>query len=233
MMNYKLLDYVQSTHSKYITGDFSHYLYGFVKMMKPKVVVEFGTGYGTTAFLTAQALKENVYGQLYTIDDGSWWHETNPPQSDYESFINDKIIEFGLDVNLNFYNKTLDFKSFEPFNDIQKIDILFNDIDCNPEYIVYTLAWLMPKVREDKPCYFFIDGAATYWPAYSMLEMLIKSLNEKNVPKKMLDFVEDKELLYESLRNKVFTLVHFKKDEDSAQNGFSMIKIENKNVEIR
>tara|TARA_E500000318_G_scaffold83873_1_gene79586 strand:+ start:1033 stop:1638 length:606 start_codon:yes stop_codon:yes gene_type:complete len=201
--------------------------------MKPKVVVEFGTGYGTTAFLTAQALKENVYGQLYTIDDGSWWHETNPPQSDYESFINDKIIEFGLDVNLNFYNKTLDFKSFEPFNDIQKIDILFNDIDCNPEYIVYTLAWLMPKVREDKPCYFFIDGAATYWPAYSMLEMLIKSLNEKNVPKKMLDFVEDKELLYESLRNKVFTLVHFKKDEDSAQNGFSMIKIENKNVEIR
>jgi hypothetical protein len=228
-MNIKLLEYVNSTHSKYITGDFSHYLYGFIKMMKPKVVVEFGTGYGTTAFLTAQALKENIYGQLYTIDDGSFWKET----VDYNTFINDKIIEFGLDVNLNFYNKTLDFKSFEPFNDIANIDILFNDIDCNPEYIVYTLAWLMPKVREDKPCYFFIDGAATYWPAYSMLEMLIKSLNEKNIPKKMLDFFGDDEELHKLMRNKVFTLVHFKKDEDSAQNGFSMIKIENKNVEIK
>ena len=229
MMNYKLLDYVQSTHSKYITGDFSHYLYGFVKMIKPRVVVEFGTGYGTTAFLTAQALKENIYGQLHTIDDGSFWDET----IDYKTFINEKIQEFELDVNLNFYPQTLNFTTFEPFNDLSNIEVLFNDIDCNPEYIVNTLAWLMPRMHKDKPCYFFIDGASTYWPAYSMLEMLIKSLNEKNIPKKMLDFFGDDELLHKLMRNKVFNLVHFRKDEDSAQNGFSMIKIENKNVEIR
>ena len=228
-MNIKLLEYVNSTHSKYITGDFSHYLYGFVKMLKPKVVVEFGTGYGTTAFLTAQALKENIYGQLYTIDDGSFWDET----IDYNTFINEKIKEFELDVNLNFYNKTLDFKTFKPFDELKNIEVLFNDIDCNPEYIVNTLAWLMPRIHEDKPCYFFIDGASTYWPAYSMLEILIKSLNEKNIPKKMLDFFGDDDELHRLMRNKVFTLVHFKKDEDSAQNGFSMIKIENKNVEIR
>lgn len=229
MMNYKLLDYVQSTHSKYITGDFSHYLYGFVKMIKPRVVVEFGTGYGTTAFLTAQALKENIYGQLHTIDDGSFWDET----IDYKTFINEKIQEFELNVNLNFYPQTLNFTTFEPFNDLTGIEVLFNDIDCNPEYIVNTLTWLMPRLHETKPCYFFIDGSSTYWPAYSMLEMLIKSLNEKNIPKKMLDFFGDDEELHKLMRNKVFTLVHFKKDEDSAQNGFSMIKIENKNVEIK
>lgn len=229
MMNYKLMDYVQSTHSKYITGDFSHYLYGFVKMINPSVVVEFGTGYGTTAFLTAQALKENIYGQLHTIDDGSFWNES----VDYNTFINEKVKEFELDVNLNFYPQSLDFTTFEPFNELKNIEVLFNDIDCNPEYIVNTLAWLMPRMHKDKPCYFFIDGASTYWPAYSMLEMLIKSLNEKNIPKKMLDFFGDDDELHRLMRNKVFTLVHFRKDEDSAQNGFSMIKIENKNVEIR
>ena len=229
MMNYKLMDYVQSTHSKYITGDFSHYLYGFVKMINPSVVVEFGTGYGTTAFLTAQALKENIYGQLHTIDDGSFWSAS----VDYNTFINEKVKEFELDVNLNFYPQSLDFTTFEPFNELKNIEVLFNDIDCNPEYIVNTLAWLMPRMHKDKPCYFFIDGASTYWPAYSMLEMLIKSLNEKNIPKKMLDFFGDDDELHRLMRNKVFTLVHFRKDEDSAQNGFSMIKIENKNVEIR
>ena len=228
-MNIKLLEYVNSTHSKYITGDFSHYLYGFVKMMKPKVVVEFGTGYGTTAFLTAQALKENIYGQLYTIDDGSFWDET----VDYKTFIDEKVKEFELDVNLNFYSQSLDFTTFEPLNDLSNIEVLFNDIDCNPEYIVNTLAWLMPRIHKNKPCYFFIDGASTYWPSYSMLELLIKSLNEKNIPKKMLDFFGDDDELHKLMRNKVFTLVHFRKDEESAQNGFSMIKIEDKNVEIR
>ena len=228
-MNIKLLEYVNSTHSKYITGDFSHYLYGFVKMIKPSVVVEFGTGYGTTAFLTAQALKENIYGQLYTIDDGSFWDET----VDYKTFIDEKVKEFELDVNLNFYSQSLDFTTFEPFNDLGNIEVLFNDIDCNPEYIVNTLAWLMPRIHKNKPSYFFIDGASTYWPSYSMLELLIKSLNEKNIPKKMLDFFGDDDELHRLMRNKVFTLVHFKKEEESAQNGFSMIKIENKNVEIR
>jgi hypothetical protein len=228
-MNIKLLEYVNSTHSKYITGDFSHYLYGFVKMIKPSVVVEFGTGYGTTAFLTAQALKENIYGQLYTIDDGSFWDET----VDYKTFIDEKVKEFELDVNLNFYSQSLDFTTFEPLNDLGNIEVLFNDIDCNPEYIVNTLAWLMPRIHKNKPCYFFIDGASTYWPSYSMLELLIKSLNEKNIPKKMLDFFGDDDELHKLMRNKVFTLVHFRKDEESAQNGFSMIKIEDKNVEIR
>jgi len=228
-MNIKLLEYVNSTHSKYITGDFSHYLYGFVKMIKPSVVVEFGTGYGTTAFLTAQALKENIYGQLYTIDDGSFWDET----VDYKTFIDEKVKEFQLDVNLNFYSQSLDFTTFEPLNDLGNIEVLFNDIDCNPEYIVNTLAWLMPRIHKNKPCYFFIDGASTYWPSYSMLELLIKSLNEKNIPKKMLDFFGDDDELHKLMRNKVFTLVHFRKDEESAQNGFSMIKIEDKNVEIR
>jgi hypothetical protein len=63
--------------------------------------------------------------------------------------------------------------------------------------------------------------------------LLIKSLNEKNIPKKMLDFFGDDDELHKLMRNKVFTLVHFRKDEESAQNGFSMIKIEDKNVEIR
>lgn len=231
-MNTKILDYIQSTDSKYLSADFSHYLYGLVKMIKPETVVEFGTGYGTTAFLTAQALKENKKGIIKTIDDGVFWAETNPPQNSYSDFIHAKIEEFGISHHIHFIPRTLNFQNFEPINDIRHIDILFNDIDCNPEYIVYTMAWLMPRIK--KTCYFFIDGSATYWPAYSMLEMLVKSLNEKNIPKKMLNFFGDDELLYKLTRNKVFTLVHVKKENnDPIQNGFSMIKIEDKDVEIR
>jgi len=230
-MNLKLLKYVNDTHSKYITGDFSHFLYGFVKMIKPSSVVELGTGYGTTSFLTAQALKENNLGIITTIDDGKFWEETNPPQKDYNNFINTKIKEFNIEPRINFINKSLNFNTYEPLQYIKNVDILFNDIDCNPEYIIYTLSWLLPRINHT--CYFFIDGSATYWPAYSMLEMVIKSLNEKNIPKKLLTHFNDDDLLYKCLRNKVFTLTHFRKNETSKQNSFSLIKIEDKDIEIR
>jgi len=40
-----IVDYVRDTGKAYWTEGFSFYLYGLIKMIKPKMVVEFGTGY--------------------------------------------------------------------------------------------------------------------------------------------------------------------------------------------
>jgi predicted O-methyltransferase YrrM len=51
------------------------FLYSLVKMLKPQRVLELGTGMGVSAFLIAQALKENGKGRLHTVDDASEWPE--------------------------------------------------------------------------------------------------------------------------------------------------------------
>ena len=54
---------------------FCYLLYSLVRMEQPNTVVELGTGFGTCAFLVAQALKENNKGMIWTIDNGVDWKD--------------------------------------------------------------------------------------------------------------------------------------------------------------
>jgi predicted O-methyltransferase YrrM len=71
----KLKHFTDKVGPIYGTEDFAIYLYSITKMFKPNVVVELGTGFGTTTLWSALALQENQKGKIYTVDDGSEWLE--------------------------------------------------------------------------------------------------------------------------------------------------------------
>jgi predicted O-methyltransferase YrrM len=67
-----------------LIGEHCHILYGLIKWLRPKVVVEVGCWHGASAMWIAQAIKENDNkGVLYCIDDFSY--PTTHPQRIYSN----------------------------------------------------------------------------------------------------------------------------------------------------
>jgi predicted O-methyltransferase YrrM len=92
----QLKEYTDKIGTVYGTEDFAIYMYSIVKMRRPAKIVELGTGVGTTTLWMAQALKENGFGKLHTIDNGSMWAEfvKNHPKeilpATYDEFIKEE-----------------------------------------------------------------------------------------------------------------------------------------------
>lgn len=53
------------------------FLYGLIRAIKPKVIVETGTHKGLTSCYMAAALKDNGEGELYTADPFEWGAQGN------------------------------------------------------------------------------------------------------------------------------------------------------------
>ena len=172
-MSFKNIYDYTINHNKYETSDFSIFLYGLLKMIRPKTFIELGTGYGTTSFLAAQAFKENNYGKIITVDDGSQWEEAIT----YKKFINEKIEKFNLNNFIEFKNINVDLIKLNEFNKLKEIDIIFNDINCEPTYFASILKFLILKTKEES--YFIVDRGATYWPSYCAIELILNNLNKK------------------------------------------------------
>lgn len=226
----KIINYTKDTDSHYNTSGFSFYLYGLIKMIKPKSIVELGTGLGTTSFLAAQACKENNKGKVITVD--------NSQDTIYNKFRlpNDftKLqTEFKLEHFLEFRNINLDLNTLQGLEDIQTVDILFNDIDCGPHYFLTILNWILPRVN--KECYFIIDQGATYWPNYCAIELTLPILNQGKIPDILLSIIDDREQFKSLLEKFKFSVHHILKDEtnDTLQDSFSIIKIEENNIGYR
>jgi hypothetical protein len=229
-MNFiKVYDYVIN-HNKYETSDFSFYLYGLLKMIKPNNFIELGTGYGTTSFLAAQAFKENNFGKVITIDDGSQWEE----KTNYKNFINDKIKELNLKKFIEFKNIKLNLFKLNELNNLDFIDIIFNDINCDPTYFASILKLLILKTRKES--YFLIDRGATYWPSYCAIELILNNLNKNKIPKFILDLPGDNNKLEKIINKFNFYVMYIKKNnmiDDITQDSFAVIKIQENNVEYK
>lgn len=213
----QLKQYLKELPKTYYTEDFSYYMYGLVKMTKPKVFVELGTGYGVTAFAVATAMKENGFGEVITLDDGS--------QNDisYFSYINNKINEFGFD-NVKFVNKTLDGKldSINEFN-VNDVGIVFNDINCHYNTLPVILAWLLPRKADE--CYLIIDRLASIPEFYEATRSFVNDLNSNKTPKRLLELTENKDKLIEAIKQTRFSLSHVRKV-GSKQDSFAVLKME-------
>jgi hypothetical protein len=70
-----LLVWNRMSGEHYGSEDQSIFFYSYVKMQRPKTVLELGTGLGHTALWVAQALKENDRGHIWTVDNGARWPE--------------------------------------------------------------------------------------------------------------------------------------------------------------
>jgi hypothetical protein len=207
------------------TEGFSYYLYGLIKMIKPDNIIELGTGYGVTAFMAAQACKENNNGKVVTIDDGSHYEKS----FGYESFIRDKITKFNLEEYMEYKNITLDLEKFNQLDHIKNVDIIFNDIDCSPFYFISILKWLLPRLKEHT--YFFIDRGATHWPSYCIIELVLNEFNKGKIPSILYD-KDNSFLELESIVNKHKFFSHYVKKNigNKKQDSFALVKIERNNI---
>ena len=227
---FEIADYSKNTDPHYGTSGFSFYLYGLIKMIKPYTVIELGTGVGTTCFLAAQACKENNKGKVITIDSGV--DETQSNFNIDRDFYNLRN-QFELNEFLELRNFRLDFNNLNKLNDIEEVNILFNDIDCGPHNFLTLLNWILPRVNTE--CYYIIDRGATYWPNYCVIELTLEQLNKGKIPDVLLGLAEDQEYLRKLIQKFKFSVQHVLKNVDDCdtQDSFSVVKIEINNIGYR
>jgi len=223
---FKISRYVKEIGHIYETGDFSFYFYGLIKMINPKIILELGTGYGATAFMAAQACKEKSNGLVISYDDGSQWQES----FEYESFMKDKISEFGLSGHLDFRKKNIDLIKFDELQDLKEVNVIFNDINAQPRYFFSVLNFLLPRVN--KEAYFFIDRGATFWPNFCAIELTLEKLNYGKIPRSMYQFIENPDEFEKLVKKYKFSVQYVKKDSTTEQDSFALIKIEDFDIQV-
>lgn len=202
-----LIDYIYGVERdvvSYGTADFAMYAYGLIKMIKPANVVEFGTGLGVTAFMAAQACKDNDFGHVTSIDDGC---QNVGIVEDYFGTLDKKVSEFGLGDHITLLNKRL--SSAEDIVDavggLDDVGFVFNDFNSDPMVLSAIISWLSSRVKSE--CYFFTDRGYTYEPNRIATEQVVKEINESLSPLKA-------------------SCLFVKKQTLSDQDSFSLIKLE-------
>lgn len=222
----ELKRYTDRVGSVYGTEDFSVYLYSMIKMMKPKKVVELGTGLGSTMLWSALALEENGEGTIYTVDDGSEWERLrqvkdligNDFQEDYNQFIASLIKKHQFD-NISFFYEKIDVL------DVKNIDILFSDFAHGVFDITKLLVNYLPKMNSHSRIY--IDSASTHYSSYMALEKLVELLNDNKIPRVFHDVIEYSnklerdhhiDVLQDIIQNSEFKIDHIIENKDRNQN---------------
>lgn len=222
-----------SVAEAYGKENFCYFIYSLIKMQKPKTVLELGTGFGTTALMIAQALKENKKGKIITIDNGKDWIKIknliNTNFLTHKDFFNYLINKFKLNDFIQLKNTTLSLDKKFKFN--KKIDFLFDDAINNDSLgCINVLKTYLPMMNYSSSI--FIDRASTLFDSYLLLEKIIYQLNKGKIPTTISNnmTLKKQKLLYDFINKSKFTLVHLKEDIDTKinklQDSTAWIKIE-------
>lgn len=210
----------------YGTEDLGIYLYSIVKMLKPKNVIELGTGLGTTMLWISQALVENDEGYLNTFDDGSEWNHLKNARNeigkyfkeDYLFYIDNLIDSFKIRKKVKFHPiKIKDITSETP------IDILFSDFSHGPTNVLQLLADFLPQMNNYSRIY--IDSASTYYSTYHTLEKIIDMFNKNYTPASLTERCKYNDL-DKIICNHEFKLDHIVENKDRAQNSTACITMQ-------
>lgn len=220
--------FTDSVGSIYGTEDFNVYLYSIVKMIKPRSVLELGTGLGSSSLWIALGLEENNSGTLFTVDDGSEWDRLKVIKQsvgglykeEYASFIEGLIEHFQFKDRVKFYNEKV-----TTFGYSDKYDIVFSDFSHGPYFIIKLIAEILPKMEDNS--FIFIDSASTYYPSYHTLESLISLLNAGKIPKTVKELIPNNthNVFVEKVLSSKFELTHIIENKDRNQNSTAQIKI--------
>ena len=118
-------------HGKY---EWLPILYDFVVTLKPKKIVEFGPGRGTTTITMAKALDDNnIEGHInsYDIWDDKYWGGHTIAQSEYDAWSVSNYITL---KRFDFYEwikteEEFDFLYFDINNTSEKLTVLYNAVE--------------------------------------------------------------------------------------------------------
>jgi len=212
------------------TEDWCIWLYALVKMQRPQVIVELGSGTFATTLWLAQAVKENGAGHIWTVDDGRHWPGILKAKSDallpeerharFEDYFSYLVSAFALEKQVTWLAQAM-----PPFPcPGEPIDLLFSDFQHGPENIIDILAFYLPRLAEAGSL--FIDSASTHFASYGMLEMLLPLLEAGKIPALLWDRMESscREPTLEWVRRHSFQLVHLVEAKQRAQNSTAWLR---------
>jgi len=200
------------------TEDFSYYFYGLIKMIKPECVLELGTGYGCTTFISAAACESNGVGKIVTVDDGRSSHNFN-----LFDFLYTKTLEFELEKFIDFRKDSLNLINPYQIDDIKSVDIIFNDMYTNPESFFGLLSWVLPRVENQ--LYFFIDKG-NHWTTSIVVKNTVDLLNRGKIPKILLELSQSKYDILEIISKYNFSYEIVNKKTMQCQDGFAIFKMD-------
>jgi predicted O-methyltransferase YrrM len=232
MNNYEKLIEIKKFSDKvghyYGTEDFSIYLYSIIKMMKPKTVLELGTGLGISTLWAAIALEENKNGTIHTIDDGSDWSNFKVQKFFFENYYRDSYHEYISNLISTFqFNDVIHFhhEKINEASEFDNLDIIFSDYSHSPYSVINLIAKFLPKMKEDS--YIFIDSASTYYSSFHTLEAIVDNFNRGKIPKTLFELIspDDLEKFYSKVMNSKFELTHIIENKNRNQNSTAQIKI--------
>lgn len=223
----------------YGTESFSLFLHALIKLEKPKVVVELGTGSGGTAALCALAVKEVGRGHVWTVDDGTEWQLSREdaqaalgyvaPNETHAAFMKKLVRRFKLEKHLSCSSKQMSESDF--FSPGKPIDILFADAQgSNAVGCLHLLRYYLTKMSTHSSI--FIDRASTINHAALFLNYLVGQLQSGKIPDELRVGASTATLrrLRHLVETSKFTLVHLTepryRKSNEMQNSRAWIKIE-------
>jgi Methyltransferase domain len=240
----KLLHLTDLVGTNFGTEYLCLFLHSFVRMNRPKTVVELGTGLGITAFWMALGAKSNKMGHVWTVDDFEWFDRR-------QTFMEEEILArlraaeiisldhsvaeqyysgisqlLGLDSFLTFVKSKIILSEVRHFDDYpfvqMPIDLLFSDFHHSPMDILALLGHFLPRMAASSSI--FMHSASTYWTSYLLLEQVCLLLNAGRAPK-MLQEVCSADLRSFAQTHRI-TLVHLTERQKGKQNSVAWLKIE-------
>jgi hypothetical protein len=240
----KLLSISDFTGPAYGTEDFCLFLYSLVRLQAPKVMVELGTGFGTSALWMALGAKQNGSGHVWTIDDGGLFRRHAqvvsmllehlkkkleielPPSADEHEYLGALAEALKLTSFLTFIRSKMDVAEQGHFDRYafsgKPIDLLFSDFRHGATDILSILGHFLPRMADASSI--FIDSASTAWPSYLVLEQVVSLLNRGQAPRELQR--QSACDLSELMRNRRIVLIHLTEQKNRPQNSTAWLKIE-------
>ena len=160
----------------YGSEDLCVHLYSWVKMIKPRQVLEFGTGLGASTLWINEAIKENGAGILHTIDDGSKFVEAAEivglPQRSYEDYIVDLYNRFDIHDGVTFYRCLVEDFYTEAGRHLgpDSVDMIFSDYNHHPHTILRLFDDYSSSLSDGSLV--FIDGAPSKRASMNTIDSL-------------------------------------------------------------
>lgn len=132
---------------------YADFLYGLVRALRPRVVLETGTHRGRSAKAIALALEQNQQGRLYTVD-----------MDDYRLMTSGAIPQDVAERVVQVVGRTPEVYEEEPLRGVEGIDFAHIDGDHTREGLLADLAFV--RERMDDECWVVVDNARDEgWPA--------------------------------------------------------------------